>query len=136
MKKLMFFFIFALSIFSFKSEAQYWGGYGNYWEQNMIQRFDLGPYGYGQMQDQIMRFGMRYGYDLYRQQSQTYMNLFGRQFLILQIKNLRLTRAGSMVWIDYYLNGINIGRTDFVGRMGTTIIYRQNVDRAMYRRYW
>lgn len=131
MKKLMFFLIF-ICIFSFSAKAQYYN-YTNPYQQNVIiQTQDLGTYGYGALQNEIMRFGYFVGPNRYQQSLRSSMILLGRQTMVNKIRNLQITPQGSYVWTDLYLNGIYIGRTNVVGRMATTTLYRQSLERAMY----
>ncbi|MEA4910749.1 hypothetical protein SDC9_07757 [bioreactor metagenome] len=134
MKRLMF-FIFLISIFSFSAKAQYRLPYP---QTITTQVQDLGPYGYGSLQQEIMQCGRILGPGRYQQRLRSSMFLLGRSMPVDKVRNLQMGPAGSVVWEDLYLNGISIGRTNVVGRTATTTLYNQNIQRAMYpqRRIW
>lgn len=144
MKK-MFFVVVLLSLFSFSGKAQ-WSiirpniyDYYNrsYQNQNIVQRYDIGPYGYGQIQDEIMRFGYITGPYSFQRRETISVNILGRVMRVEMIGNLDNTYAGSVVWIDYYLNGVKVGQTNFEGRFATDTFWRSSLDYALdiRRRY-
>lgn len=127
------FFLIVISIFSFDGKAQYY--YPGPYQQNIIiQRQDLGIYGYGYLQQEIMLYGIRLRPGLYQQRLRSPMNLLGRQMLVDKVRTLQLSPRGSYISTDLYLNGFSVGRTEVIGRIATTTLYRQNIERAMYQR--
>lgn len=141
MKKMFFLILFFVVIgFGFESKAQYYRYYPysyQYSQNNVIvQRQDLGIFGYGNLQNEILRFGRLVGPNLYQQRTFSQMYILGRRMTVQKIRNLQLNLHGSYVWTDLYLNGIFVGRTNVVGRIATTTLYVNSAQRAMYYRVW